>query len=1378
MKTRSAVCCYFWLICLSLFLFSGFAAQAGIQTLVPSGAVWKYRDTGTDLGTAWRSLGYDDSGWASGPAELGYGDGGEATVIRSSPVYPCYYFRRTFTVADPTQYTDLFLEVLRDDGCVVYLNGTEVARYNMPTGTISFNTLAPTASEFVWDPAAQIPNLLVAGDNVIAVEVHQANLTSTDVSFDLKLQSISEITVVLGSPAQDATGVAIPAQLSATATDPEGQPLTVSFYGRQAPPPVQDFTLVVLPDTQKYAAEVLEGTKDMFYSQVNWIRNNQNALNIAYVAHVGDITDNGDRDTDLSEWTIASQAMSVLETPILPDFPYGIPYGVAVGNHDQYVPTGDNSPTTFFNQYFGVSRFQGRSYYGGHYGNNNNNHYDLFSASGLDFIVIYFEYDSTMDPAVLDWADALLKAYPNRRGIAVTHYFLNVDAGPSFGTQGAAIYDALKDNQNLFLMLCGHNHGEVRRTDVYAGNTVHTVLADYQDYPYGGNGLLRIMKFSPNNNEIRVSTYSPWLNASETDASSQFTLSYTMTSWAGFNLIQQNTGVASGTATSEAWTGLQPGVEYEWFVAATDGTETQSSEARRFTASATAAPTVSITSPTDGTSFPTEPATVTIAATAGDSDGTVASVQFFSGSTSLGVDAAAPYELTADLGIGRHVLTVVATDNSGAQTLSAPVTITVGVVPAAPAGLIALSQSRTQIDLTWTDTSFNESGFEIYQSGDGSVYALAGTLGPGVDRALIMGLQPDTTYYYKVRAFNVLGYNDSDPLTTTTAANHDPFVTDKAYTVNEDAVLSVSSAEGVLANATDSDSDPLVAVLDYGPAHGTLSLAADGSFTYTPAANYSGSDGFSYEVKDGYGGSARGTVTINVGSVNDGPVANPDAAVTVERTAVVINVLANDTDPEGQSLKVTEVTSGASGAVTLNGGLTVTYLPVAGFTGQDTFTYTVSDGNASAVGTVTVTVNPNLIFADTFESGSFVAGGWAVSGPAVVDVTSKYSGTYGALIKKTSVITKSLYGVGPCTVTIRYARRAVGLDAGEFGWVETSIDGQNWTLLEQVPGTTAWETKTFDVGLNAANLQVRFRANGGDGNDAFMVDDVTIAAGAANSAPTAAADAYTVAEDNSLSIAAPGVLLNDTDGEGDPLTAILETGPANGTLALNSDGSFAYTPNGNFSGVDSFTYRASDGLAESAATAVSFTVDPVDDAPVAAFTSILNGLSVSFTDTSADPDGDIASRTWAFGDGTTSVDNNPTHIYAVAGTYTVTLTVTDSKGMTSSSSVQITVQAAASTVSVASITYSTTGGKLNNNNLVVKILVRNSSGNAVSGASVSVNINRGTQVQARTGTTDSTGTVTFQWNSAPAGTYTTTVTKVTATGLTWDGVTPANSFTK
>jgi hypothetical protein len=116
--------------------------------------------------------------------------------------------------------------------------------------------------------------------------------------------------------------------------------------------------------------------------------------------------------------------------------------------------------------------------------------------------------------------------------------------------------------------------------------------------------------------------------------------------------------------------------------------------------------------------------------------------------------------------------------------------------------------------------------------------------------------------------------------------------------------------------------------------------------------------------------------------------------------------------------------------------------------------------------------------------------------------------------------------------------------------------------------------------------------------------------------------------------------------------------------------------------------------------------------------------------------------------------------------------------MTSSSSVQITVQAAASTVSVASITYSTTGGKLNNNNLVVKILVRNSSGNAVSGASVSVNINRGTQVQARTGTTDSTGTVTFQWNSAPAGTYTTTVTKVTATGLTWDGVTPANSFTK
>jgi hypothetical protein len=95
-------------------------------------------------------------------------------------------------VDDPAKFSSLSLEVLRDDGCVVYLNGQEVARYNMPPGTITYTSPAVSASDYAWDPAINIPNLLVPGLNVIAVEVHQANLTSSDVSLDLRLTASSD----------------------------------------------------------------------------------------------------------------------------------------------------------------------------------------------------------------------------------------------------------------------------------------------------------------------------------------------------------------------------------------------------------------------------------------------------------------------------------------------------------------------------------------------------------------------------------------------------------------------------------------------------------------------------------------------------------------------------------------------------------------------------------------------------------------------------------------------------------------------------------------------------------------------------------------------------------------------------------------------------------------------------------------------------------------------------------------------------------------------------------------------------------------------------------------------------------------------------------
>jgi hypothetical protein len=294
-----------------------------------------------------------------------------------------------------------------------------------------------------------------------------------------------------------------------------------------------DFSIAVLPDTQFYLAQAqLGGNFDMFKAQIEWIKKNQVKENIAYVAHMGDITEHGDNPvTEASEWYLAKTALYGLETPV------SIPYGLAIGNHDQFPAQYPVKGTTKgYNKYFGVKHFEGKPYYGGHYGDNNDSHFDKFTAGGLDFIVIFLEFDShNEDQANLyTWANKLLKDNASRKAIVVSHSIINVNPvrgintpQAPFNAEGKAIYESLKDNPNLFMMLCGHvgNNGEGYRTDVFNGYTVKTFLNDYQGRPNGGNGLMRLYKLSVKNNQISVRTFSPYANVNETDADSQFTVS-------------------------------------------------------------------------------------------------------------------------------------------------------------------------------------------------------------------------------------------------------------------------------------------------------------------------------------------------------------------------------------------------------------------------------------------------------------------------------------------------------------------------------------------------------------------------------------------------------------------------------------------------------------------------------------------------------------------------------------------------------------------------------------------------------------------------------------------------------------------------------------
>jgi len=167
-------------------------ADQTVESLVTmSSSTWKYLYDGSDQGTAWRALGFDDSAWESGPGQLGFNEGDENTNIgpRVSGRRTAY-FRHKFNVSNVSEITALAITLLHDDGAVLYINDQEVDRIYMPPGTITFNTLASVQGENTTTVFSEIPlSILNEGENILAVEVHQKSISSSDISFDLSLQA-------------------------------------------------------------------------------------------------------------------------------------------------------------------------------------------------------------------------------------------------------------------------------------------------------------------------------------------------------------------------------------------------------------------------------------------------------------------------------------------------------------------------------------------------------------------------------------------------------------------------------------------------------------------------------------------------------------------------------------------------------------------------------------------------------------------------------------------------------------------------------------------------------------------------------------------------------------------------------------------------------------------------------------------------------------------------------------------------------------------------------------------------------------------------------------------------------------------------------------
>ncbi len=287
-----------------------------------------------------------------------------------------------------------------------------------------------------------------------------------------------------------------------------------------------DFVVIALPDTQHYS----QSDPATFHAQTRWIAERAAAMNIKFVTHLGDVTDEGYDD---NQWRNANAAMNRLDTN-------GIPYGVCLGNHDIPYHSGYYDPnSTNFVRYFGPNarldpnagsgpmtnrKFTGKAWYGGASPSGLSS-YQIFSAGRHTLLALHLACETPL--AEINWAQSVLNEHRDKPTIISTHRYIydwGFSAGrysdaqyaiePLYNSEGEkaqTLFNRLVyTNKQVCLILCGHCYGEYRMTSKNAfGLDVHEILADYQDEDNGGDGWLRVLIFKPDSNQLQVRTYSP-----------------------------------------------------------------------------------------------------------------------------------------------------------------------------------------------------------------------------------------------------------------------------------------------------------------------------------------------------------------------------------------------------------------------------------------------------------------------------------------------------------------------------------------------------------------------------------------------------------------------------------------------------------------------------------------------------------------------------------------------------------------------------------------------------------------------------------------------------------------------------------------------------
>jgi large repetitive protein len=376
-----------------------------------------------------------------------------------------------------------------------------------------------------------------------------------------------------------------------------------------------------------------------------------------------------------------------------------------------------------------------------------------------------------------------------------------------------------------------------------------------------------------------------------------------------------------------------------------------------------------------------------------------------------------------------------------------------------------------------------------------------------------------------------------------------PNAIDDSVTTNEDTSITTN----VLANDISTGNAPFTITATHGT-KGTTTVNPDNTITYMPNPDQNGFDSYTYTITDADLDTDTATVSVIITSVDDVPDAVDDAATTGEDAFALVDVLSNDSGLGDGGITLAINTQATNGIASVGPGNSITYTPNPDFNGIDSFVYQISDGNGGlATATVLVTVTP-------------------VNDPpsAIDDIITTNEDT----TETVNVLFNDTDEEGPVTIS--------SIDTPSHGTaVQSGTDSIAYT-----PNANYFGSDSFTYTIV-------------DSEGAPVTATVSVTILSVNDIPTAMPDAYSTDEDQALVVAIPRILENDSDVETTTLTAILVDNTLQGTLTLSTDGSFIYTPNANYFGSDSFTYRASDGEDTSNITTVTITINSINDLPIA-----------------------------------------------------------------------------------------------------------------------------------------------------------------------------------